>query len=94
MTEVTDVLILRTGAHGISTEEHATALSDRLPDDMPDPEPLPPNHELRNLNNAFITPHSAGHTPYSHERLADIVAENRKRAAETGSSDDLGNQVA
>ena len=62
--------------------------------DVTDPEPLPPDHELWDLDNAFVTPHTAGHTPQYYERLADIVAENWERAAETGSFDDLRNQVA
>ena len=62
--------------------------------DVTDPEPLPPDHELWNLDNAFVTPHTSGQTPRYYERLADIVAENWERAAETGSFDDLRNQVA
>ena len=62
--------------------------------DVTDPEPLPPDHELWDLDNAFVTPHTSGHTPRYYERLADIVAENWERAAETGSFDDLRNQVA
>ena len=62
--------------------------------DVTDPEPLPPDHELWALDNAFVTPHSAGHTPRYYERLADIVAENWEHLAETGSFDDLRNRVA
>ena len=62
--------------------------------DVTDPEPLPADHELWDLDNAFVTPHSSGHTPRYYERLADIVAENWERAADTGSFDDLRNQVA
>ena len=61
--------------------------------DVTDPEPLPEDHPLWTLSNAFITPHSSGHTPEYYERLADIVAENLGRAAETGSFTDLRNQV-
>ena len=62
--------------------------------DVTDPEPLPPDHELWDLDNAFVTPHSSGHTPRYYDRLADILAENWATAAETGSFDDLRNQVA
>ena len=62
--------------------------------DVTDPEPLPPDHELWDLDNAFVTPHSSGHTPAYYDRLADILADNWERAAETGSFDDLRNQVA
>ncbi|WP_254545018.1 D-2-hydroxyacid dehydrogenase [Halomarina pelagica] len=44
--------------------------------DVTDPEPLPPDHVLWTLENAFVTPHNSGHTPKYYERLADIVAEN------------------
>ena len=62
--------------------------------DVTDPEPLPPDHELWDLDNAFVTPHTSGYTPQYYERLADIVAENWQRVAETESFDDLRNQVA
>ncbi len=67
---------------------HAAAL------DVTDPEPLPEDHPLWNLGNAYITPHNAGHTPEYWERVADIVAENVERAEETGGYDNLRNQVA
>jgi phosphoglycerate dehydrogenase-like enzyme len=67
---------------------HAAAL------DVTDPEPLPEDHPLWNLGNAYITPHNAGYTPHYWERVADIVAENVARAEETGAYDDLRNQVA
>jgi len=67
---------------------HAAAL------DVTDPEPLPEEHPLWNLGNAYITPHNAGHTPDYWVRVADIVAENVERAEETGEYDDLRNQVA
>jgi phosphoglycerate dehydrogenase-like enzyme len=42
----------------------------------------------------FITPHNSGHTPHYWTRVADILAENLERVEETGSYEDLRNQVA
>ncbi|WP_284008874.1 D-2-hydroxyacid dehydrogenase [Haloarcula pelagica] len=61
--------------------------------DVTDPEPLPEDHPLWTFENVLITPHNAGHTPSYYDRLADIVAENVERAAETGSWDGLRNQI-
>ena len=61
--------------------------------DVTDPEPLPEDHELWTLGNAYITPHNSGHTPHYWERVADILARNLDRVAETGAYDDLENQV-
>ncbi|WP_368409252.1 D-2-hydroxyacid dehydrogenase [Halomarina litorea] len=61
--------------------------------DVTDPEPLPEDHPLWTLSNVLLTPHSSGHTPEYYERLADIVAENLRRVAGTGSYTDLRNQV-
>jgi len=58
--------------------------------DVTDPEPLPEDHPLWNLENCLITPHTGGHTPRHWERLADIVAENVERL---DSGADLENQV-
>ena len=44
--------------------------------DVTDPEPLPADHPLWDLENCLITPHTGGHTPKHWERLADIVADN------------------
>ncbi|TKX74151.1 D-2-hydroxyacid dehydrogenase [Halorubrum sp. GN11_10-6_MGM] len=44
--------------------------------DVTDPEPLPPDHVLWELENCLITPHTGGHTPKHWDRLADIVAGN------------------
>ncbi|MDS0478030.1 D-2-hydroxyacid dehydrogenase [Natrinema sp. 1APR25-10V2] len=60
--------------------------------DVTDPEPLPEAHPLWTLENVQITPHNAGHTPRYYDRLADIVAENRRRFDE-GADADLRNQV-
>ena len=47
--------------------------------DVTDPEPLPDDHPLWNLENVLITPHSAGATPHYYDRLADIVVGNVER---------------
>jgi len=60
--------------------------------DVTDPEPLPGDHPLWDLDNAFITPHSSGHTPAYYERCAEILATNWERL-EAG-DDDLRNRVA
>ena len=44
--------------------------------DVTDPEPLPPDHPLWDLENCLVTPHTGGHTPKHWDRLADIVADN------------------
>ncbi|MFC6755907.1 MULTISPECIES: D-2-hydroxyacid dehydrogenase [Haloarcula] len=61
--------------------------------DVTDPEPLPGDHPLWDFENVLLTPHNAGHTPEYYERLADIVAENVRRAEETGAWDGLRNQI-
>ena len=61
--------------------------------DVTDPEPLPRDHPLWDFDDVFITPHSSGHTPEYYERTADILAENVRRARETGEWDGLENQV-
>jgi phosphoglycerate dehydrogenase-like enzyme len=53
--------------------------------DVPDPEPLPPDHPLWALENAHITMHLSGiPTPASMQRAADRFIENcgRYRAGE------------
>ncbi len=60
--------------------------------DVTDPEPLPPNHPLWDLENAFITPHASGHTPRYYQRLADVLAANWT-AVEADELDDLRNRV-
>ncbi|MDS0295937.1 D-2-hydroxyacid dehydrogenase [Halogeometricum luteum] len=62
--------------------------------DVTDPEPLPRDHPLWDFENVLLTPHVSGHTPHYFTRLADILAENVDRAAETGEWDDLKNQVS
>ena len=62
--------------------------------DVTDPEPLPTDHPLWTFDNAFITPHNAGHSPEHWPRLADLVAENVHRLEETGDVESLDNLVA
>ncbi|QLD91020.1 D-2-hydroxyacid dehydrogenase [Natronomonas salina] len=50
--------------------------------DVTDPEPLPDDHPLWNLDDVLVTPHSAGATPKYYERLADVVADNVGRLVE------------
>ncbi len=47
--------------------------------DVTDPEPLPDDHPLWDLDDVVVTPHTAGATPQYYERLADIVADNVAR---------------
>ena len=61
--------------------------------DVTDPEPLPEDHPLWGFDNVFVTPHASGHTPEYYERTADILAENVRRAEETGDWDGLKNQI-
>ena len=43
--------------------------------DVTDPEPLPGDHPLWNLQNCLITPHNAGHTPKYWKRCTDILVD-------------------
>ncbi|ADD07307.1 putative D-2-hydroxyacid dehydrogenase (plasmid) [Natrialba magadii ATCC 43099] len=52
--------------------------------DVTEPEPLPNDHELWDLENCLITPHTGGHTPKHWDRLADIVAHNVHALEENG----------
>lgn len=47
--------------------------------DVTEPEPLPANHPLWGMPNVFITGHSAGRSPRSHERYAGLLLENIER---------------
>jgi len=49
--------------------------------DVTDPEPLPADHPLWDVETVRITPHNAGYTPAYYDRLAEIVAGNVRRAA-------------
>ena len=62
--------------------------------DVTDPEPLPGDHPLWDLENCLITPHTGGHTPRHWERLADIVAENLSALDAGATPADLQNLVA
>jgi phosphoglycerate dehydrogenase-like enzyme len=44
-----------------------------------DEEPLPPDSPLRDLDNAFLTPHVSGHTTESRARLVEAVADDMRR---------------
>jgi phosphoglycerate dehydrogenase-like enzyme len=61
--------------------------------DVTDPEPLPADHPLWRLENVLVTPHNSGYTPEYYPRLADILAGNLRRVAETGSYEELDNRV-
>lgn len=61
--------------------------------DVTDPEPLPNDHPLWDLQNVLLTPHAAGYTPQYWGRLADVVVENVERIESTGTYDGLRNQV-
>ncbi|WP_280537409.1 D-2-hydroxyacid dehydrogenase [Halopenitus sp. POP-27] len=58
--------------------------------DVTDPEPLPSDHPLWDLDNVTITPHNAGNTPNYFDRCADLLIENLDRL-DAGA--DLTNQV-
>ncbi|SDY58599.1 D-2-hydroxyacid dehydrogenase [Halopenitus persicus] len=62
--------------------------------DVTDPEPLPNDHPLWDLDNAIITPHMGGHTPEHWPRLADVLAENARRLEEGADRDRLRNLVS
>lgn len=47
--------------------------------DVYDEEPLPADSPLRDLDNAFLTPHVSGHTTESRRRLVDAVADDMQR---------------
>ncbi|WP_121823000.1 D-2-hydroxyacid dehydrogenase [Halostella salina] len=57
--------------------------------DVTDPEPLPADHPLWDLENCLVTPHTGGHTPKHWERLADIVARNVTALDEGGDLENL-----
>ncbi len=61
--------------------------------DVTEPEPLPNDHPLWDLENCLITPHTGGHTPVHWNRLADIVAHN-VQTLESGNRDEIKNVVS
>jgi D-2-hydroxyacid dehydrogenase (NADP+) len=50
--------------------------------DVTDPEPLPPGHPLWKFENAIITPHVAGQSDHSRERMYGTIRENIIRFAD------------
>ncbi|MFA5560665.1 MAG: D-2-hydroxyacid dehydrogenase [Acholeplasmataceae bacterium] len=44
--------------------------------DVTSPEPLPKDHPLWKLSNVFITPHSSNSSPYTSQRLFELVRRN------------------
>jgi phosphoglycerate dehydrogenase-like enzyme len=62
--------------------------------DVTDPEPLPVDHPLWDLDDVLITPHVSGYTNEYWDRIADIVADNVRDAADAGGYDfKLRNEV-
>ncbi|ELY96682.1 D-isomer specific 2-hydroxyacid dehydrogenase NAD-binding protein [Natrialba chahannaoensis JCM 10990] len=61
--------------------------------DVTEPEPLPADHPLWDLENCLITPHTGGHTPKHWDRLAAIVASN-VRTLETAGEDSASEATA
>jgi phosphoglycerate dehydrogenase-like enzyme len=47
--------------------------------DVFDPEPLPPDHPIRNLDNVFLTPHISGHTTETRRRLVEEIVRDIHR---------------
>ena len=50
--------------------------------DVTDPEPLPDDHPLWNLDNCLITPHCANPPPLADRRYAGLIRENVRRRIE------------
>ena len=70
--------------------------------DVTDPEPLPPDHPLWDVENVLITPHAAGgfSLPQTVDRIVEIAADNLRRylagaplrnAVERGAQESGGN---
>ena len=49
--------------------------------DVTDPEPLPPEHALWKESNVIITPHIAGQSQFTEQRVQDVLVENVRRYA-------------
>jgi phosphoglycerate dehydrogenase-like enzyme len=47
--------------------------------DVTDPEPLPSESPLWQMENVIITGHTSGSSPHNSSRLADIVTDNATR---------------
>jgi D-2-hydroxyacid dehydrogenase (NADP+) len=69
----------------VKTEPLLAALKDkRLAGagmDVTDPEPLPADHALWDQPNVIITPHIAGQSQFTEERVQDVFVENVRRYA-------------
>lgn len=52
--------------------------------DVTDPEPLPKEHPLWNLDNVLITPHNSGFTPFHKQRALAIFFQNWRHFIEDG----------
>jgi len=50
--------------------------------DVTEPEPLPDDHPLWNLDNCLITPHCANPPPLADQRYAELIRENVQRRIE------------
>lgn len=50
--------------------------------DVTDPEPLPSDHPLRNMENVVLTPHTAGLSEHNRQRSFELVKRNIKRFAD------------
>lgn len=61
--------------------------------DVTDPEPLPGDHPLWDLEDVLITPHVAGYTPEYWDRLADILTEALNRYETDGTFENAPNRV-
>ncbi len=48
---------------------------------MTDPEPLPADHALFEQPNVIITPHIAGQSQHTEQRVQDVLVENVRRYA-------------
>ena len=72
------------GAH-VVTEDLVTALRNRVIGgaalDVTDPEPLPPDHPLWELDNCLITPHTANTWEMAEPLFAERIRENLERYA-------------
>ena len=47
--------------------------------DVTTPEPLPDDSPLWDLPNVILGQHSSGHSPFNHDRITDIFANNLAR---------------
>ncbi|MDQ3439215.1 MAG: D-2-hydroxyacid dehydrogenase, partial [Planctomycetota bacterium] len=47
--------------------------------DVTDPEPLPADHALWKEPNVIITPHIAGQSQFTEQRVQDVLVENVRR---------------